>query len=117
MREVDEPGTARSYRAVLQYVIALDSKQVISIMARRLNLEPSTAEKLMEGFADVIAEECRGLNRVALPSLGSFRGVKRDETVVRDLSTGRRLLLPPAIEIEFTPGGRLKNGITEGPAK
>lgn len=86
-------------------------------MAQRLNLETSTAEKLLYGFVEVIGEECGGLNRLALPSLGSFQGVKRDETVVRDLSTGRRVLLPPAIELEFTPGGRLKNGISEGPRK
>lgn len=86
-------------------------------MAKRLNLETSTAEKLLEGFVEVVGEECRGLNRLALPSLGSFQGVKRDETVVTDLSTGRRLLLPPAIELEFVPAGRLKNGVSEGPAK
>lgn len=86
-------------------------------MATRLNLETSTAEKLLEGFIEVIGEECRDLKRVALPSFGSFQGVKRDETIVRDLSTGKRLLLPPAIELEFIPGGRLKNGIAEGPRK
>lgn len=83
-------------------------------MASRLDIEEGTAAKLLEGFAAVIGEECRAQNRVALPSFGSFRGMKRDETVVRDLSSGRRLLLPPAIEIEFLPGGRLKNGIGEG---
>lgn len=86
-------------------------------MAKRLNLEVSTAERLVEGFVEVVGEECCNLNRLALPSLGSFQGVKRNETVVRDLSTGRRVLLPPAIELEFVPGGRLKNGISEGPRK
>lgn len=95
----------------------LESKQLVNILAKRLNLEVSTTEKLLEGFVEVVGEECRNLNRVALPSLGSFQGVKRDETVIRDLSTGKRLLLPPAIEIAFTPGGRLKNGIAEGPRK
>ncbi len=95
----------------------MESKQLVNILAKRLNLEVSTAEKLLEGFVEVIGEECRNLNRVALPSLGSFQGVKRDETVVRDLSTGKRLLLPPAIEMSFIPGGRLKNGIVEGPRK
>ncbi|MDE6361116.1 MAG: HU family DNA-binding protein [Muribaculaceae bacterium] len=86
-------------------------------MAKRLNLETSTAEKLLEGFVGVIGEECGNLNRLALPSLGSFQGIKRKETVVRDLSTGRRVLLPPAIELEFTPAGRLKKGISEDPRK
>lgn len=71
-------------------------------------------ERLMEGFAAVIARECRDEKRIAIPALGSFVGQKHDETVVKDLSTGRRLLLPPAIELEFIPGGRLKNSVSEG---
>ena len=86
-------------------------------MAKRLNLEVSTAERLLVGFVEVVGEACGKLNRLALPSFGSFQGVKRNETVVRDLSTGRRVLLPPAVELEFIPGGRLKNGISEGPRK
>lgn len=86
-------------------------------MAQRLNIEPATAERLLQGFAAVIGEECRQQNRVALPALGSFGGVKKEEIVVRDLATGRRLMLPPAIEIEFVPAGRLKNGVAEGPIR
>ncbi len=37
-------------------------------MAKRLNLEVSTAERLLEGFVEVVGEECGNLNRLALPS-------------------------------------------------
>lgn len=79
-----------------------------------MNLEASTVERLMEGFTAVIAAECRDENRIAIPALGSFVGHKHDEKVVKDLTTGQRLLLPPAIEAEFVPGGRLKNSVAEG---
>lgn len=79
-----------------------------------MNLEVSTVEKLMESLSTIVANECRDENRIAIPSLGSFVGKKHDETVVKDLATGRRLLLPPAIEVEFIPGGRLKNSVGEG---
>lgn len=98
-------------------VTILDSKHFTEILAGRLDVEVSTARRLLEGFAGIVAEECGNLHRIALPLLGSFRGVKRNEVVVRDLSTGRRLLLPPAIEVEFSAAGRLKNGIAEGPKK
>lgn len=92
----------------------MDNSQIINIIARKMNIEAATTEKLMEGFAAVIARECGEENRIALPQFGSFVGVKHDETVVNDLTTGKRLLLPPSIELEFHPGGRLKNGISEG---
>ena len=93
----------------------MDNKQFLSILAQRLNLEPATAEKLLSGFTAVV--ECQQLNRVALPALGSFGGVKKEETVITDLSTGRRLMLPPAIEMEFIPAGRLRNVVAEGHRK
>lgn len=80
-------------------------------------MEPNTAEEFLKAFAGIVGEECRDLNRVALPALGSFGGVKKEEMVVRDLSTGNRLMLPPAIEVEFTPAGRLKNVVAEGPKR
>lgn len=91
----------------------MESKQFINIIAKRLNLESSTAEKLVEGFVDVVAKECGELNRVAIPGFGSFVGVKHDEKIVRDLTSGNRLLLPPAIELEFVAGGRLKHEVGE----
>lgn len=95
----------------------MDNKQFLSILAQRLNLEPATAEKLLSGFTAVVGEECQQLNRVALPALGSFGGVKKEETVITDLSTGRRLMLPPAIEMEFIPAARLRNVVAEGHRK
>jgi nucleoid DNA-binding protein len=50
---------------------------------------------------------------VAIPGFGSFVGVKHDEKIVRDLTSGNRLLLPPAIELEFVAGGRLKHEVGE----
>lgn len=92
----------------------MDNHQILNIIARKMNLEASTVERLMEGFATVIAEQCQQEHRIAIPALGSFFGQKHDETVVKDLTTGQRLLLPPAIELEFMPGGRLKNTVAEG---
>ncbi len=95
----------------------MDNSQFINILSKRLNIEPTTAEELLKGFVGIVDEECRDLNRVALPALGSFDGVKKEETVIRDLASGRRLMLPPAIEVEFTPAGRLKNTVAEGPKR
>lgn len=95
-------------------IITLDNTQIINIIARRMNIESSTAEKLMEGFAGVLTRECRDENRIAIPTFGTFIGTKHNETVVKDLTTGKRLLLPPSIEIEFVAGGRLKNSVGEG---
>lgn len=78
-----------------------------------MGVEEATVEALTDAMCTIFKSECGDLNRVALPALGSFQGVKKEETVVRDLTTGQRLLLPPAIEVEFAVAGRLRNSVAE----
>ena len=52
-------------------------------------------------------------NNVAIPGFGTFEGVKHDESVVRDLTSGRNMLLPPSIELQFKPGGMLRKKVKE----
>lgn len=87
----------------------MDAETFISTLTGRLDgMGHGMVENLIDTLVDVVADECATQGRVALPSLGSFAGRLRRETVSRDLSTGQRLLLPPMVEIEFTPGSGLK---------
>ena len=60
------------------------------------------------GLAMIMRERCGELDTVAIPSFGNFVPVKHDESVETDRSSGRRLLLPPEIVLEFTPSGLLR---------
>jgi len=44
---------------------------------------------------------------VAVPAFGTFAPRKHDEAIVDDLSTGKKMLVPPEISIEFRPGAML----------
>jgi nucleoid DNA-binding protein len=46
-----------------------------------------------------------------LPSFGSFSTVKHDESIITDISTGKHMLMPPCIEVEFTPSNILNKHI------
>lgn len=59
-------------------------------------------------FAEVMCQALTDLDSVAIPSFGTFTPVKRDEEITTDLSTGRRMLLPPQITLEFTPAAMLR---------
>lgn len=82
-------------------------------MAAHATCTPEQAEAFTSLFADLIAEECGAENCVALPGFGSFSGRKHDEQISTDLETGSKMLIPPAIEIEFKPGGVLKKHVKE----
>ena len=44
---------------------------------------------------------------MAIPRFGTFVPVKHEEEVITDLSTGKRMLVPPEINVEFHPGAML----------
>ncbi len=65
-------------------------------------------DALVEGLAVVLRDSCAELDSVAIPTFGTFVPVKHKEEIVSDLSTGRKMLLPPEIKIDFQPGGLLQ---------
>ena len=91
----------------------MDNKTFIDNLAQRLGCDTPTAQRLMNDFITVLQEECAQTNRVAIPGFGSFGGKKNEETIVDDLASGNRILLPPSIELVFTPGGMLKKKLKE----
>lgn len=92
----------------------MDYKTFISSLARKTGCDNDTATRLVESFGTIVREECGKTHRVAIPGFGSFEGIKHDEEITRDLVTGKRMLLPPSIEVCFTPGGMLKKKVKEG---
>lgn len=92
----------------------MDTKTFTNRIAQRMGCNYAEAEKLVDSFAKIVSEQCAECNRVALPGFGSFEGVKHDEEITCDLATGKRMLLPPAVEVRFVAGSRLKKSVKEG---
>lgn len=92
----------------------MDNKSFVGNLARKLNCDAATASRLIEGLGTILREQCGEGNRVAFPGFGTFEGVKHNEEVTTDLATGRRMLLPPSMELRFVAGSMLKKKIKEG---
>lgn len=69
-------------------------------------------DNMPKHLAEVIRQALTELDSVAVPSFGTFTPVKRDEEIITDLSTGRRMLLPPQITLEFTPAAMLRKHLS-----
>lgn len=89
----------------------MEHKQFHKLLCERTGRSSADIEALEEGLAMVIRQSCADLDSVAVPSFGTFRAVKHKEEIVNDLSTGKRMLLPPEISVEFTPSTSLLNHI------
>ena len=85
----------------------MDNDSFKSSVARRIGSE-ALAGRLLDALTQVIRQQCQQTARVAIPGFGSFEGKMHDEEVVTDLASGKKMLLPPAIVVEFAPGSGLK---------
>ena len=83
----------------------MDYKQFRKRLCQLTGHASADVDALTDGLALIIRESCSELDSVAI---GTFVPVKHKEEVVNDLSTGRKLLVPPEITLEFHPGSMLQ---------
>lgn len=84
---------------------------MIQRLADAVGTDKKTVEKLLASLSDVIAGSAAMQEAVAIPSFGSFEAVKYDEEEKTDLSTGKRMLYPPQIVLEFNPAHALRSSL------
>ena len=81
----------------------MDYKQFRKRLCERLGRNSADIDALVEG----LWQSCAELDSVAVPAFGTFAPRKHAEAIVDDLSTGKKMLVPPEISIEFRPGAML----------
>ena len=89
----------------------MDNKQLIAQIANKLSMDyKETSEMVQAVNSSIVDILCQG-DSIALPGFGTFSTIKEDETITRDLSTGRKILLPPHISIKFQSSAVLRKNI------
>ena len=87
----------------------MDNKQLINSLSKRIGLDYKITADAVNSVVEVISQYLVEGDSVVIPGFGTFNTQKTDEEVITDLSTGKRLLLPPAIGVDFTPANSLIN--------
>lgn len=91
----------------------MDTKMLTDSVAKQLGRDPKDISSLLTGLTTVLREKLCDMDTVAIPGFGDFVPVKHLEEVRPDLSTGKLILLPPSITVEFNPSSLLKRKLTE----
>lgn len=91
----------------------MDNRNFITQLARKTDMDYKEAGRLSESLCRLIGECLANGNDVALPGFGTFESVKTIEHVTTDEASGRKMLIPPTIHVEFRAGSRLKKAIAK----
>lgn len=91
----------------------MDNKTLIDTVSKRIGRSKTETTSLIEGLASIIKERCSDQDVVAIPGFGSFETKKRLERIAVHPQSGKRLLIPPKITINFKPSALLKQKIKD----
>ena len=89
----------------------MDNKTFRKKLSERSGRSLKDLDALVGALKHLLEENALEQRSLAIPGVGTFVPVKHDEKVVTDLTTGRRMLLPPEITLEFYPGSSLRKKI------
>lgn len=89
----------------------MDVKTFTTELAGRLGRTPQEVSSLCRGLADVVGETLAQGDSLIVPSFGSFEPKKREEHVALHPATGRKILIPPKLQVVFRPATVLRNKV------
>ena len=102
-------GKSCNFVATIISLSIMDNKKLTEHLSRRLKRSRTDINKLMEAFTGVVATRCGEMDSIAIPSFGTFEPRKRNERVMTNPATGKRMLVPPKITLSFKVSNVLKN--------
>ncbi len=91
----------------------MNSKSIIIELSKRLNREEADVLSLIDGLAVVFRENLIDLKTIAIPGFGEFVPVKTNERVILNSESGKKMLYPPQIDVEFNQSTLLRKKITK----
>ena len=88
-------------------------KDLVDKLSKSLGRNKSDINKLLEALGNIVAERCSELDSITVPRLGTIEAVKHNESVEVDPNTGKRTLMPPRVEVQFTTSNVLKKRLNQ----
>jgi len=89
----------------------LNTKEFISELKDRLNIEEDKVEALLESTVKAIEKELLSDNSVGIQKFGTFEVRKKEERITVNPTTKQRMLVPPKLTLAFKPSSTLKERI------
>jgi len=91
----------------------LNTKELITELKNRLNLEEDKVEMLLDSTVKTIEKELLNDNSVSIQGFGTFEVRKKEERISVNPATKQRMLIPPKLALAFKPSSTLKERVNK----
>lgn len=92
----------------------MNNKEYITELARRTGFSQENTQRMVRCVIEAIASTFDDGENVTVPDFGTFELKKRLERIVVNPTTGKRMLVPPKIVLNFKPASSFKNKMKKG---
>jgi nucleoid DNA-binding protein len=89
----------------------MDNRHLQNTISKRMRRSDADVAKLLDAFVTVVKERCGELDSIAIPGFGTFEPKKKLERISVNPATGKKMLIPPKITLNFKPSTLLKSKI------
>lgn len=80
-------------------------------MAEKLSMPPAQCQKMIAEFTESFVATLEMDNEVVIAGLGAFEVKKKKERVMMNPTTGKKMLVPPKLALNFKMSTTYKNKI------
>lgn len=92
----------------------MNNKEFIAELAQQSGYKLDDTQKLVRTFIDTLGHHFEEGEAVLLSGFGTFDVKKRLERTVVNPSTGKRMLVPPKLVLNFKPVASIKEKLKNG---
>ena len=91
----------------------MQHKELVERLSKSLNRNKSDINKLIEALSNVVKERCSELDSISVPRFGTLEAINHKELIETDSETGKRMLIPPRVEVHYTASNVLKKKLNQ----
>ncbi|MBD5209363.1 MAG: HU family DNA-binding protein [Bacteroidales bacterium] len=89
----------------------MDHNQLVKSLAESMNKNQEEIDSMINSMISVIKDSVCELDSVSFPGFGAFEPKKRQERISVNPATGKRMLIPPKIILNFRPSVMLRQRV------
>ncbi len=89
----------------------MNNKEFITEVAGKLSLGSDQCQKMVYEFTDSMTKVLEDGNEIIIAGLGCFEIKKKKERVMVNPSSGKKMLVPPKLSVNFKMSSTFKNKI------
>lgn len=92
----------------------MDHKTFVDELSSRLDISVSSVNSLIEGLIGTVANTASNMDGIVVAGFGTFEPRLREERISVHPASGKKLLVPPRIFLQFKASPVLKHKINNG---